>query len=65
MNYGKTCIRLAKLSADGKVDYLTIMKCGVRKSFFQSLMLVDDNGTVHICTNGKQGYGIESFEIKE
>lgn len=65
MNYGKSCMRLTKLSADGKVDYKTILKCSVRKSYIQSLMLVDDNKTVYICTNGKQGFGIESFEIKE
>ena len=65
MNYGKTCMRLAKLSPDGHVDYKTIMKCDTRKSFFKRLWLADDNGTVYICTNGKQGYGIESFEIKD
>ena len=65
MNYGKTCMRLAKLTPDGKVDYKTIMKCDTRKSFFKSLWLADDNGTVYISTYGKQGYGIESFEIKD
>jgi hypothetical protein len=65
MEYGKACMRLAKLSPDGKVDYKTIMKCDTRKSYFQRLWLADDNGMVYICTNGKQGYGIESFEVKE
>lgn len=65
MNYGKTCMRLAKLSPDGQVDYKTIMKCDTRKSFFKQFWLADGNGTVYICTNGKQGYGIESFEIKD
>ena len=65
MEYGKACMRLAKLSSDGKVDYKTIMKCDTRKSYFQRLWLADDNGMVYICTNGKQGYGIESFEVKE
>lgn len=65
MNYGKTCMRLAKLSPDGKVDYKTIMKCDTRKSFLKSLVLADDNGTVYIYTNGKQGYGVESFDLKE
>ena len=65
LNYGKTCMRLAKLLPDGKVDYKMIMKCDARKSFLKNLLLVDDNGTVYISTNGKQGYGVESFDVKE
>ena len=65
LEYGKACMRLAKLTPDGSVDYKMIMKCDARKSYFQKLWLADDNGTVYICTNGKQGCGIESFEIKE
>ena len=65
MNYGKNCMRLSKLSDDGKVDYKTIMKCDTRKSYIKSLMLADEDGTVYICTSGKQGYGIESFQIKD
>ena len=65
LEYGKACIRLAKLSPDGNVDYKMVMKCDTRKSFFQRLWLADDNGTVYFCTNGKQGYGIESIEVKE
>ena len=64
LEYGSTCIRLTKLSPDGAVDYKTIMKCSTRKSYLKRLWLVDDDGTVYICTTGKQGYGIESFEIK-
>ena len=65
LNYGKACMRLTKLSPDGQVDYKTIMKCDTRKSYFQRLWLTDEDGTVYICTNGKQGYGIESFEVKD
>lgn len=65
LDYGKACMRLTKLSADGKVDYKTIMKCDARKSYFNRIWLVDDDGTVYISTGGKQGYGIESFTLKE
>lgn len=65
LGYGNSCIRLTKLSPDGKVDYKTIMKCETRKSYFKRLWVVDDDGTVYFCTGGKQGYGIESFELKD
>ena len=65
LDYGKACMRLTKLSADGKVDYKTIMKCDARKSYFNRIWLVDDDGTVYISTGGKQGYGIESFTLKD
>jgi len=65
MEYGKACMRLAKLSPDGKVDYKTIMKCDTRKSYFQRVVLADDDGSVYICTNGKKGVGVESFDLKD
>ncbi len=65
LDYGKACMRLTKLSANGKVDYKMVMKCDTRKSYFKKVWLADASGTVYFCTNGKQGYGIESFDLKE
>ena len=65
LDYGKACMRLTKLSADGKVDYKMVMKCDTRKSYFKRVWVADEDGTVYFCTYGKQGYGVESFVIKE
>ena len=65
INYGKCCMRLAKLSPDGSVDYKVIMECENRKSYVRDVMLADDDGTVYISTSGKQGFGIESFTLDE
>lgn len=63
LSYGKSCIRFTTISENGEAEKKSIRKCDVKKNFFQTIWMVDENN-VYFGTEGKPGYQIESMSIE-